>query len=518
MIVKKEIFNMKSYTFIQILFTIIATAAVSLIPVYNRYLVDSLLTDHKIQIGGLIAAYCLTYSIFLTATWGSERFLWKSAIHFENNLKKKCFEKLTMIKYKDYAKKNHGEYLSMLTNQVTQIEQDYLTPIIALLKDIISILIYVFVIAYCTSWLICFVLLFLSILAGFSPKFYERRLKKAGKEYVDGSAAYTKKMTDILNGFELVTTKSAESFQHKNAMITDILSGKRKSYGHAKVDGNTISGAVVCLIDILVFALCGVLFQQGKITAGIIIAALTYAKAFTDPVQDILYCVNTLNASKDVVKNLEDFLASQSEQPVMVMPKHSIEVRDVKVEYGSKTIEYQVIFDINKKYVLRGESGLGKSTLLNILADKIDYEGRLYIDGQEGKIDENVFFYLSQNQHVFLEDFEENVTLFHTYELDADDLNKKMQNINLYEQVKQSKDSTLLSGGEQQLLKMCRAWVQNKKIVLLDEPFSAMDKETQKQMIQILSESKSMIILITHDYCKEQYEDWEEIKMEDIIL
>ncbi|MCM1156836.1 MAG: ABC transporter ATP-binding protein/permease [Roseburia sp.] len=517
MIIKKEISNMKANIFLQILLTVIATTAVSLIPAYNRYLVDSLLTDRTVMIAGLIVAYCVTYIIFLIATWGAERLLWRSAIRFENGLKKKCFEKLTMIKYKDYIKKDQGEYLSMLTNQITQIEQDYLTPVIALLKDMISILIYIFVIARYTNWLICLTLLFLSILAGFSPKFYERRLKKAGKEYVEGLAVYTKKTTDLLNGFELVNARSAVSFRHKNAKTTDTLSEKRQSYGHAKVNGNTISGAVICLIDVLVFALCALLFQQGQITAGIIIAALTYAKAFTEPVQDILYCVNTLNASKDVVKNLEEFLAYQPEPVITMMPSRRIEVHGAKVEYGNKSITYETAFDMDKKYVLIGASGLGKSTLFNILTDQIAYEGSLYIDGQPGKLDENAFFYLSQNQHVFSENFDENVSLFHTYEFDQKSLDKKMQSLNLYGQIKQSKDSTLLSGGEQQLLKMCRAWIQDKKIILLDEPFSAMDKETRRQMIQLLNESKAMILLITHDYSKEQYAGWAEVRIEDII-
>lgn len=80
---------------------------------------------------------------------------------------------------------------------------------------------------------------------------------------------------------------------------------------------------------------------------------------------------------------------------------------------------------------------------------------------------------------MFLGGFEQNVTVFHSYELNQDNLDRQMSNVNLYEQVKQIKNAALLSGGEQQLLKICRTWVQNKKILLLDEPFSAMDQDTK---------------------------------------
>jgi len=517
MIVKKELFKTKKYIFMQVLFTFIATVAISFIPAYNKYLVDSLITDKEFHFGGLILLYCLSFFIYLIATRESERCVWNSVLSFENRLKKKCFEKLTTMNYKDYTKKNHGEYLSMLTNQITQIDQDYLTPWAALIKSIMSVLIYVFVIAYHTNWLICLVLLSLSILSSISPKLYKCKLSKAGKEFMEEAETYTKNMTDILKGFDLIDGKSMKGFQYQNCKITDNLTNKRKKYGYAKVDGNIISGTAICLIDLLVFILCGFLFQKGYITVGVIVAALTYAQSFTEPVEEILYDINTINSTKEVVGILEDFFSYEPISTKAMVPQSQIKVSNIKVEYENKVLEYKVTFEMNKKYVLRGASGSGKSTLLNVLANWVDYRGRLIIDQEESRIDENAFFYLSQDQHVFLEDFVQNVTLFHSYELKQENMDKKMQYINLYEQVRQIKNATLLSGGEQQLLKMCRAWIQDKKILLLDEPFSAMDQETKRQMIGLLNKSNAMVILITHDYCKEDYENWEEIKMEDIV-
>lgn len=273
---------------------------------------------------------------------------------------------------------------------------------------------------------------------------------------------------------------------------------------------------MICLIDILIFIVCGLLFDGGLISAGVIVAALTYAQAFTDPMVEILYDMNMLNSSKDVVKDLEDFFEYQPAASVLRSPEHTIEIRGAEIEYGSKKIQYRVTFDISKKYVLRGASGTGKSTLLNILADRIFYEGALYIDGHEAGIDENDLFYLSQNQHVFAENFNRNVTLFQSYKLEQQNLDNQMKGISLYEQVKQTQNGTLLSGGEQQLLKICRTLIQNKKILLLDEPFSAMDQDTRNQVLHLLNESNAMVILVTHNYNPHDYEGWEEILMEDI--
>lgn len=202
-------------------------------------------------------------------------------------------------------------------------------------------------------------------------------MNRSGKQYVEGAAEYTKKVTDLLDGFELIENRSRGGFQKRNHMVTDILSEKRLHLGHAKVNGNTISGGMICLIDILIFIVCGLLFDGGLISAGVIVAALTYAQAFTDPMVEILYDMNMLNSSKDVVKDLEDFFEYQPAASVLRSPEHTIEIRGAEIEYGSKKIQYRVTFDISKKYVLRGASGTGKSTLLNILADRIFYEGAL---------------------------------------------------------------------------------------------------------------------------------------------
>lgn len=510
MTVKKELLKTKKYIFMQVLLTFIATIAIAFVPAYNKYLVDALITDREFHFSGLIMFYCLSFLIYLAASWGSERFVWKGALSFENRLKKKCFEKLVAMDYKDYTKKGHGEYLSMLTNQVTQIEQDYLTPWVGLIKAMLSVLIYTFVIAYHTNWLICLILLFLSILSGISPKIYQHKLSRAGKEFMEEAADYTKNMTDILEGFDLIDGKSIKGFQNRNCKITDDLTNKRKKFGYAKVNGNIISGMTVCLIDILIFILCGFLFQKGYITIGVIVAALTYAQSFTEPVEEILYDINMINSTKEVVKTLEDFFIYQPVPIKAATPKKLIKVSNVTVKYPNKVLNYDVTFEMNKKYILSGMSGSGKSTLLSILADRVNYEGGLIIDNEESKVDKNTFFYLSQDQHVFLDDFEQNVTLFHSYELNKDNMDKQMSHIDLYKQVRQTTNGTLLSGGEQQLLKMCRVWVQGKKILLLDEPFSAMDKDTKKRMIRLLNKSNAMIILITHDYCKEDYEEWEE--------
>ena len=518
MIVKKIITQtLKWKIAAQVVLSLIATFSLSMIPACNKFLVDIVLPNGGNGLISLIIAYLASYFVFLLATWGSERFVWECAIAFENTLKKICFNSIFSKRFNSFSERKSDEYLSLITNNITSIEQDYLQPICALIKSIFSVCIYGVVISIYTSPIICIFLIALSIFAAFTPKIYKKQLSKAGKEYVDEAAIYTKKISDLLDGFELVDNNSRPAYSQVNEKFTNFLSKKRLNLGMKKVNGNTISGAAICIIDILTFVLCGVLLINGDITAGTVLAAITYAQSFTEPIQEILYDLNALNASKDIVNSLEKILTDiDKDNSVKVgEPKKNIVLRDLSVKYSDKIFQYAVDFTVGNKYLIIGESGSGKSTLLNVLMERCNYTGDILIDGSTSHLDGNNVFYLSQNQHVFCESFLDNTTIFKTYNLPDKQI---LSSLPLYENIFDAQDCSTLSGGEQQVMKICRILSQGKKVVLIDEPFSAVDSENRRKLFHLLSESTATIILVAHDFDFEasDLKKWEKINIGDI--
>lgn len=501
----------------QVVLSLIATFSFSMIPACNKFLVDIVLPNGGNGLISLVAIYLASYIVFLFATWGSERFVWKCAIAFENTLKKICFNSVFSKSFNSFSERKSDEYLSLITNNITSIEQDYLQPICALIKSVFSVCVYGVVISIYTSPIICAFLIVLSIFSAFTPKIYKKQLSKAGKEYVDEAAIYTKKTSDLLDGFELVDNNSRAAYSQVNEKFTDFLSEKRLNLGRKKVNGNTISGAAICIIDILTFVLCGVLLINGDITAGTVLAAITYAQSFTEPIQEILYDLNALNASKDIVNSLEEMLTDGGKDisTIVSEPQKNIVLRDLSVVYSDKILYYTVNFTVGNKYMIIGESGSGKSTLLNVLMARCNYTGDILIDGSPSRLDENNVFYLSQNQHVFCESFLDNATIFKTYNLPDERI---LSSLPLYENIFDAQDCSTLSGGEQQVMKICRMLSQEKKFILIDEPFSAIDSENRKKLFHLLSESHATIILVAHDFDFEasDLEKWVTIKIEDI--
>jgi NitT/TauT family transport system ATP-binding protein len=193
-----------------------------------------------------------------------------------------------------------------------------------------------------------------------------------------------------------------------------------------------------------------------------------------------------------------------------------LELQDVTITYpGSKNKPpYTAVANIHFK-VLPGEficvvgpSGCGKTTILNAIAGLVaPTKGKVLIDGQisdkPGRNRSVVF----QQASLFpwrtaLQNVAYGLELNHVKKADA--LEKAKQ---LLELVGLSKFGhhypSQLSGGMQQRVNLARALATEPDILLLDEPFGALDAQTREfmqiELLRIWQETRKTALLITHD-------------------
>lgn len=182
--------------------------------------------------------------------------------------------------------------------------------------------------------------------------------------------------------------------------------------------------------------------------------------------------------------------------------KLKINLENVKKIYD----KIVVLDDINIKVYegefvsILGPSGCGKSTIFNIIANLINYDN--------GKVDINGKLSYMYQKDLLLpyKTIIDNVTLPMI-------LNKEKKNI-AYEKVKEyfnifglegyeNKYPSELSGGMKQRANFLRTYVASNDIMLLDEPFGALDSITkssmQKWLLEVKNKVNSTILLITHD-------------------
>ena len=195
-----------------------------------------------------------------------------------------------------------------------------------------------------------------------------------------------------------------------------------------------------------------------------------------------------------------------------------IEFQNVKKIYKMGEVEIEALagvdFTIEKGefVVIAGQSGAGKSTILNILGGMdSSTSGKVIVDEQEvSKMDSKELCMYRRYDIGFVFQFynlvqnltaKENVELACQICKDPLDIDKTIESVGL----KNRKDNfpSQLSGGEQQRVAIARALAKNPKLLLCDEPTGALDYQTGKQILKLLQdtcrENNMTVIVITHN-------------------
>ena len=177
----------------------------------------------------------------------------------------------------------------------------------------------------------------------------------------------------------------------------------------------------------------------------------------------------------------------------------SLEIKNLTKRFGKKTIISEFSYHFSEKglYILRGKSGIGKTTLLRIIAglDK-DYSGEI-IEGGIGRVsfafqEYRLFPQLSALENVMIAS------------KDDSDANKNIA-MDLLSQLGFSFEEmsllpSELSGGMKQRVSLARTFMKNAPVILLDEPTKELDAILCRQvceMIKKIAEDK-LVILVTH--------------------
>lgn len=155
---------------------------------------------------------------------------------------------------------------------------------------------------------------------------------------------------------------------------------------------------------------------------------------------------------------------------------------------------------------LSGKSGSGKTTLLRILAGledargEIKIEDEIWLDAKVKKaIQEREIGFVFQDYALFENMSVERNLLFVSNDKELCKHLLKITHMNEYKNHLPSQ----LSGGQKQRVAICRALMRKPKLLLLDEPLSALDPQTrsslQSELLTLHNEFKTTTILISHD-------------------
>lgn len=199
--------------------------------------------------------------------------------------------------------------------------------------------------------------------------------------------------------------------------------------------------------------------------------------------------------------------------------ENTISLKGVYFRYGQKNVLKNLTFELNKgDFVgIVGPSGSGKSTLIKLLTAMLKpTEGSITIDDQSLS---NIAVQswrkqiglVPQNPILLKTTLERNITLGEN-ETDQNRLKEALRDSNLTSVIEALPDQLntkighsgmAMSGGQVQRLAIARALYKTPNIVLLDEPTSSLDSESEREIFKALERIKGTrtVILVTHDLC-----------------
>lgn len=194
-----------------------------------------------------------------------------------------------------------------------------------------------------------------------------------------------------------------------------------------------------------------------------------------------------------------------------------IHFEQISKSYKTKKVLNQVTFSIKDGSLVAiiGESGCGKTTLLKMVNRLIKpTSGKIYIDDKDISTMDEVALrrkigYVIQQTGLFPHmTVKENIELISKLENMSpsemeDNTRKLMQMVGLDCDEFLNRYPTELSGGQQQRVGVARAFATDPDIILMDEPFSALDPITrsdlQDELVQLQAKLKKTIVFVTHD-------------------
>ena len=193
-----------------------------------------------------------------------------------------------------------------------------------------------------------------------------------------------------------------------------------------------------------------------------------------------------------------------------------IEFQNVYKSYKDKKIleNINLVIEDNSIVVLIGESGCGKTTTLKMINRLIEpTKGKILINGKDIKKTNPIKLrrsigYVIQQTGLFPHlTIRQNIELISKLEKKEKKMIQEktielMKMVGLSEELLDSYPSEL-SGGQQQRVGIARAFATDPDIILMDEPFSALDPITrsslQDEVIRLQDKLKKIIIFVTHD-------------------
>ncbi|WP_455444326.1 ABC transporter ATP-binding protein [Streptococcus salivarius] len=480
-------------------------------------IIDSGMSQNKEALTQAVLIGATVIFIYTGLNFISFRLKNKLVRQIMSRYKNKVFQSILDSDYRDFSKEKSGKFISVLTENMKKIEQDYLHQYFNISKNL-SLMIFSLLAMFIGNWFLTLLVIIASIIPMMISGFIGQKSASLQNRAMIADQKYLAKVKDILAGFLVIKSFNVKEairldYSHESEKLDEIYFIK----GKFDVLANVISQLSGMIVFLVAFGGGMYLVFNGYTTIGSVTAIVQLVNFVVMPLSEIGMGMSkfregqaTLNAFE--VKDVTGLQSGETKEYFDDVISFS------NIDFSYPNTEEKIFNHLSlkiqkgEKIAIVGMSGSGKSTLLNLLLRFYDVtSGHISIDNQDIQAISaeslyNLMTIVQQDVYIFDDTLRANITLNQSFT--DEEIKQAVQQSGLESYVLENESGlqTLcgengsdLSGGQKQRLSIARALIRKTPILLLDEATSSLDNQVTTEIENSILDIQDLTTLVvTH--------------------
>ena len=417
------------------------------------------------------------------------------------DIRRDVFEKLQRLSMSFYDKHKTGTIMSYVTNDVNALQSAMVENVVEMFTESVILIVSIAMMLY-LDWKLFLVTFATFPVVLFFIDSFGKRIRKSGSRIQEAAADITSVLQEVASSPRVIKSFVREGYEVER-FDKENMNNFRANMKYAQ-----LSSTLTPTIE-FVAAVGGNSVINGSITAGSLVAFLTYAVNISNPIKRLSRVIGNIQKALAAAQRVFDVLdlpeVIKNAPDAKALPKVKGDVRfnDVSFAYNeNEEVLSHVSFEVKPGEMIAfvGPSGAGKSTVASLLPRFYDAtNGSITIDGQDirkvtlDSLREQVGI-VPQETVLFNGSVYDNI-LYGRLDATREEVEAAAKAANAHDFIMQLPNGyeTMLgdrgmniSGGQRQRISIARAILKNPQILILDEATSALDTESERVVQEAL--------------------------------